>query len=253
MKVRIIKKIIPWGHGETNAFCFLPESKKSSLAIFSHGYTSHKGAILPWASKLSQIGIPTIVFDLPGHYLGTFGEVVEFEDFAQTAHQIFFNSFESFKQDLNYLSKFKIIIGGHSLGALLALKAIDSFKGHEIICICVGHGLSQIGEPIVFDSPFFKDTMHIREQLVSPALNPKNIFPWIQKEQHQLSLNNQKIVLVWGRDDLVISEKNVLNLKAYLEKHNNSVHLEVATRLPHNAPDLASSLIKKLVKEQGFA
>lgn len=253
MKVKIIKKIIPWGYGETNAFCFLPENKKSTLAIFSHGYTSHKGAILPWALKLSQIGIPTIIFDLPGHYLGTFNEVRSFQDFTQKVHQIFFNCFKSFKEDLNFSQNIKIILGGHSLGALLALKAVDTFKEYETLSICVGHGLSQSGESVIFDSPFFKETMHIREQLVSPALNPSNIFPWIQKQQMELSLTNQNVILIWGKDDLIISEKSVLSLKNLLEEKNNSVFLEIANRLPHNAPELASSLIKKLVREKGFA
>jgi hypothetical protein len=253
VKVKIIKKIIDWGSGETNAFCFLPENKISTVAILTHGYTSHKGAVLPWALKLAQIGIPSIIFDLPGHYLGSFGEVLKFEDFSQKSHKIFFHSLESFRDDLNFSSKFKIVLGGHSLGSLLALKAIDSFKDHEILCICVGHGLTQPGESMVFDSPFFKETMHIREQLISPVISPSYMFPWIQKEQQHLSLSNQKIILIWGRDDLVISEKSVLNLKEQLEKGNNSVFLEIANRLPHNNPELASSLIRKLVKEHGFA
>jgi pimeloyl-ACP methyl ester carboxylesterase len=253
VKVKIIKKSIPWGHGQTNSFCFLPENKSSSVAIFSHGYTSHKGALLPWAVKLSQIGIATILFDLPGHYLGTFSEVLNFEDFSTNAHHIFNRALDSYIEELNFKEEFKVILGGHSLGSLLALKAASSFNKHQMLLLCVGHGLSQIGEPMVFDSQFFRDTMHIREQLVSPALSPSNVFPWIQKEQQILSLKHQKIILVSGKDDLVVSEKSIMDLKNHLEEKNNLVFLEMANRLPHNAPELASSLIKKLVKEHDFA
>lgn len=253
MKVKIIKKSIPWGNGETNSFCFLPEQMGSSVAIFSHGYTSHKGALLPWAVKLSQIGIATILFDLPGHYLGTFSEVQNLEDFSKNAHLLFNHALDSFREELNFKQEFKVILGGHSLGALLSLKAANTFNQHKTLLLCVGHGFSQPGEPIVFDSPFFKDTMHFREQLVSPALSPSNIFPWIQHEQQMLSLKNQKIILVGGRDDLIVSEKSIINLKNHLEEKGNLVFLEMANRLPHNMPEMASSLIKKLIKEHGFS
>lgn len=253
MKVKIIKKSIPWGHGETNSFCFLPEDKGLSVAIFSHGYTSHKGALLPWAVKLSQIGIATILFDLPGHYLGTFSEVSNFKDFSNNAHNLFYQALNSFIEELDFKQEFKVILGGHSLGSLLALKAADSFNKHKTLLLCVGHGLSHVGEPMVFDSQFFRDTMHFREQLVSPALSPSNVFPWIQQEQQLLSLKHQKIILVSGKDDLVVSEKSVVDLKNHLEGKKNLVFLEMANRLPHNAPELASSLIKKLIKDHDFA
>lgn len=253
MKVQIIKKNITWGHGKTNAFCFLPENKRPTLAIFSHGYTSHKGALLPWAIKLSQMGIATILFDLPGHYLGTFSEVIHFQDFSGDVHKLFYHALNSFYKDLDFKEEFQIILGGHSLGSLLALKVADLFKSYKTLFIIVSHGLSQAGKMTVFDSPFFKETMDIREQLVSPALSPSNIFPWIQKEQQKLSLKHQRIILICGKDDLVVSETSVLNLKSHLEEKNNLVFIEMANRLPHNAPELASSLIKKLVKEHGFA
>jgi predicted esterase len=106
---------------------------------------------------------------------------------------------------------------------------------------------------MVFDSQFFRDTMHFREQLVSPALKPSNVFPWIQQEQQLLSLKHQKIILISGKDDLVVSEKSVVDLKNHLEGKNNLVFLEMANRLSHNAPELASSLIKKLIKDHDFA
>ncbi len=245
--MKIIKKIIPWSHGETNAFCFLPEGKSKSVAIFSHGYTSHKDAILTWAIKLSQAGVVSILFDLPGHYLGTFSEVKKFEDFSNDIHHIFRQSYDAFLKDIDFKTGPNIILGGHSLGALLALKAAPFFNSSLIIC--VAHGLSLPGEMVVWDSPFFKETMEIREQLVSPALKPSNIFPWIQKEQQVLSLENHKIVLIGGKDDLIVSEKRVVDLKNHLEKKNNLVTLEIANKLPHNQPEMAASLIKKIVKE----
>ena len=52
MKVKIIKKIIPWARGETNAFCFLPEHRVHSVAIFPMDTPPIRDAILPWASKI---------------------------------------------------------------------------------------------------------------------------------------------------------------------------------------------------------
>ncbi len=246
--MRILKKIISWSHGETNAFCFLPEKKGEFVAIFSHGYTSHKDALLPWAIKLSKAGIPTILFDLPGHYLGTFSEVMEFKDFSKDIHNIFSQSANAFSKELGNSSNF--ILGGHSLGALLALKAASSLNSKLIVC--VAHGMSQPGETLVWDSPFFKETLEIREQLVSPALRPSNMFPWIQQEQQKLIIKDQTILLISGKDDAIVSEKRVMDLKEHLEKMNNNVILEIANKLPHNHPEMASTIIKKVIKDLGF-
>ncbi|MBL7665247.1 MAG: alpha/beta hydrolase, partial [Bacteriovoracaceae bacterium] len=47
------------------------QNNKPFRAIFTHGYTASKSDQLTWATRLAEAGIPTIIFDLPGHYLSS--------------------------------------------------------------------------------------------------------------------------------------------------------------------------------------
>ena len=80
---------------KSNALLFLPDPSrpiKEGLAVFCHGYTAHKGDLLTWASRLSEEGLTTLIFDIPGHYLGSYNEVESFEEFKNFAGILSFNS-----------------------------------------------------------------------------------------------------------------------------------------------------------------
>ena len=93
MTVKIVKKILNNDYFTFNAMALLPSqdaNEPSSIdtwAIFTHGYTASKRDCLPWAQRLAEAGIPAVIFDLPGHYLGSFHECESFEDFKEHAHE----------------------------------------------------------------------------------------------------------------------------------------------------------------------
>ena len=81
--MKIIKTKLNYLNQETNALIFLPEigvddisEVKSTFAVFTHGYTADKSSIINWPIRLAEAGVSSILFDLPGHYLGTFSEVL---------------------------------------------------------------------------------------------------------------------------------------------------------------------------------
>lgn len=249
-----------------NAFVFLPDASgdvKRSLGIITHGYTSHKASILNWPTRLAEEGMASIIFDLPGHYLGSFNEVHDFEEFKVHSHEIFPVAFEKLREVFlknfplyeHYLDEdeLKISFIGHSLGALLSLKALEleAFKNYNKMAISVGLGLAPKGVVHIFDTPLYKSTLHIREQLVSPAICPNNIFPWIKEEKKQLNVSGQRIHLLSGEDDVVVGKSGAEDLKTYLDK-NNTVTCEKPKRLPHHHPDLAAGHIKKILKSEGL-
>src|SRR5690606_26545950 len=108
----------------THALLVNAHTKHSRIALLCHGYTSHKGSILTWASRLAEEGMSTIIFDVPGHYLGNFSEVESFDDFKNYAHELFAEAFELGQAELSHTID-GVVLGGHSLGALLALKAMQ--------------------------------------------------------------------------------------------------------------------------------
>ena len=67
----------------------------------------------------------------------------------------------------------------------------------------------------LFDTPFYKATMKVREQLVSKALSPTNIFTWIKEQKENLNLSNQYIHLISGEDDLVVGDRGVERFAEY--------------------------------------
>ena len=86
--MKVLKSTIKYLDQETNVFCFVLEEIKL-LAVFCLGYTADKSSILNWATRLAEVGCAVAIFDLPGHYLGNFSEVWDFEYFKNNAHKLF--------------------------------------------------------------------------------------------------------------------------------------------------------------------
>jgi hypothetical protein len=240
------------------------QTHATTFAIFSHGYTADKSSIINWSIRLAEVGVCGALFDLPGHYLGNFSEVVSFDDFKNHAHELFLGAFNGLKQkyieiyplnEPTLLSPdFELVLGGHSLGAMLALKAIklDEFKNLKKRAIGVGIGMAPKKVVHLFDTPFYKSTLLVREQLVSPELKSDNVFPWIKKEKEDISLTNHKIHLINGVDDLVVGEDGMERFQEVLLKLGNYVTCEKPNKLPHHEPALAAGHIKKYFKDAGL-
>lgn len=248
---------------ETNVFYFLPDIDQTfpkTMVILTHGYTADKSSILNWALRLCEVGVPVALFDLPGHYLGNFSEVDDFTDFTDHAHELFAQAFKELKK--HYLESFplnehdldehelKVVLGGHSLGSLLSLKALKSeaFSKYQRLSIVVGLGMAPKDVVHLFDTPFYKSTLKIREQLVSPALKPDNIFPWIKKEKEEIEIHGERIHFITGVDDLVVGNDGMERLAERFLQMNNTVTMEKPSKLPHHEPELAASHVKKFLK-----
>ena len=268
MGVSLKRKILECKSWRTNALLFLPDPAnpiKQGLAIFCHGYTAHKGDLLTWASRLSEEGLPTLIFDIPGHYMGSFNEVESFEEFSSFSPLLFEEAYKALFQEFKELyplyehyldpTSLKLVLGGHSLGGLLALLAskLPLFQGitnKTLIGVGLGMGL-QKGEH-VFQSSFFKSTINLRGQLVSKALAPDIVFPWIKNQKDLIELENQKIHLIVGEDDIVVPKDGPQRMKERLESQGNKVVITKPKRLSHHQPELAASYIKKVLKEEGL-
>jgi predicted esterase len=233
---------------------FLPESEIKAIALLTHGYTSHKGSILSWANKLSENNVACLLFDQPGHYLGSFNEVNEFSDFTQHAHELFdlahHQLIEQVKQKTNEVVP-KLILAGHSLGALTSLKAreLAFCDQYECLNIAVGFGLNPSHDTHLFDTEFYQKTLEMRNQLVSPAINKDNMFKWIKQQKESLTVTNAKIHLISGEDDLVVGKNGVECLKDKLESLGNDVLIEKPKKLPHHLPENAASFVNAVVKK----
>lgn len=262
--MKIIKSYLPYADQKTNVMNFLPDVEGpilSTFAILTHGYTSDKSSIINWAIRLSEMGVSCALFDIPGHYQGNYSEVADFEFFKLHAHELFAEAFkglakvflEEFPLNEHSISttELKIALCGHSLGGLLALKAsvLPEFAGYEKRLIGVGLGMAPKDVVHLFDTPFYKSTLNVREQLVSPALNPDNVFPWIKEEKHKLDIEDQDIHLISGDDDLVIGKDGMERFQEYLVQKNNRVTIERPSKLPHHEPQLAAAHVKKYLKK----
>lgn len=259
------------GHGmKGNAFLFLPPINKEvipAMAFFAHGYTSHKGSLLNWGSRLADLGVPTVLFDLPGHYLGSFHCVPSFEVFRDHAHELFFDAFgklkrvflENFPLDEHKVheDELTLILGGHSLGALLALKALElpslmAYKKKLGIAVGLGMSISSGDKTHLFETDFYKKTLNIRQQLVDQHLHPNNVFPWIKKEKEDFNIQGKTILLLTGQDDVVAPQNNVQEFGDRLKQLNNQVTIKVSKRLPHHQPEMAASPISEYLHSQGI-
>jgi alpha-beta hydrolase superfamily lysophospholipase len=257
---------LPWPEGgSTHALGFIPEASvelKSTLALITHGYTSHKGSVLNWAVRLAEEGVSCLLFDLPGHYLGGFCDVHNIDAFKTHAHELFASGHTQLLSllkdqrplDDHLYEEAKLVFCGHSLGGLLALKALelDTFKAFSKQAIAVGLGLPPRGQTHLFSSNFYKSTLHIRGQLVSKALDPEVVFPWISSEKEQLVIKGQRIHFITGQDDLVVADDGTERLVDQLIRLGNEVTLERPTKLPHHQPELAAGHVKKFFKKSGL-
>lgn len=262
MTVKIVKKILNNNYFTFNAMALLPSqdanepSTIDTWAIFTHGYTASKRDCLPWAQRLAEAGIPAVIFDLPGHYLGSFHECESFEDFKEHAHECFINGFLHLKESLlmEGLSTDckRVILGGHSLGAMLSLKALELefFDDYERICIGVGLGISQHKNTHLFESSFYEKTLNIRRQLVSPALDSDNVFPWIKDEKLAVEVKDQRIHLICGQDDVVVGAGGQEALEFNLKSLGNEVTSHEPRKLPHHEPTMAATHIYSFMKKE---
>ncbi|WP_417335627.1 alpha/beta hydrolase [Halobacteriovorax marinus] len=262
MSIKIIKTKISYLDQNLNALIFLPEANSSNtkaIGAFTHGYTSHKASILSWSTRLAEEGIANILFDQPGHYLGTFSEVNTLEEYQQHAPHLFniarnelIKSYE-LEFDTELEENVKTILGGHSLGALLSLCALETgdFDDIETLSLCVGLGLPPKGVTHIFDTPFYKSTLNIRRQLVSAAISPDVIFPWIKEKKENLQISSRRIHFITGADDVVVG-KDGTQLMVDSLNSNNEVSYDRPTKLPHHTPELAAPHIKKFLKDEGI-
>lgn len=256
MNVTIKKLQLTWEGrllSPTHGLLLLPEQCNGRLALLCHGYTSHKGSILTWASRLADEGMPAIIFDVPGHYLGNFSEVESFADFKAYAHELFAEAFEQASEHIDGTIN-SVVLGGHSLGALLAIKALSlpTFAALEKISVGVGLGMAPEHVVHIFDTPFYKSTLKLREQLVSPELKPDNVFPWIKDEKDNLVVTRERIHLITGEDDMVVGENGMERFAQHLESQGNTVSMEKPKKLAHHVPENAAPHVKKFLKDEGW-
>lgn len=265
MSIRLSKFTLEWENSAVHGLVFLPSNEvpiRPVLAAFTHGFTSHKGSLLNWNTRLAEEGVASVLFDLPGHYLGSYCEANDFENFKANAPKLFRRALEQavkavrleFPLDEHHFVNPKVIIGGHSLGAMLSLMALDeiAIKYKNIEAICVGLGLPEEGKTHLFNTPFYKSTLALRAQLVSPALHPDVVFPWIKSAKENIKINNKKIHFITGMDDLVVAKDGTERFMKILEEQNNEVSIERPTKLPHHQPELAAGHIKKYFKQCGL-
>lgn len=251
---------LPWF--QVNALAFIPSTEgasiKSEWAIFTHGYTSHKGDCLNWATRLVESGVPCLIFDQPGHYLGSFNEVSSFEDFTAHAHELFEEAYTRLTalmdQQLGaggYPTNSAIILGGHSLGAFTSIKALDLpvFANIPSISVAVGIGIGQQQATHLFETAFYEKTLSVRRQLVSPNLDSKTIFKWLKEAKENLDISGKRVHMITGEDDIVVGNLGMDAFLKVLESHGNVVTFDKPKRLAHHEPGLATAHIYSFLKK----
>ena len=254
MNLTIDKIVLNIGSTLVNALYFKPDNDKAkSVATFTHGFTSSKFSILTWAQRMADEGIPTIIFDQPGHFLGSFHDVDNFEVFKDHAPKLFNEAMKVHEKHIPNLEQRKLIFGGHSMGALTSLMHLErnNYK-QETKCICVGFGFPPSGVTHIFQTPLFKATINMRRQLVSEHLNPDIVFPWIKERKEELQISGKSIHLITGEDDVVVGKDGSELLMESLQQLGNTVTIDKPKKLSHHQPDLAAPHIKKYLKKNGF-
>ncbi len=259
-KVVCTELSLPWF--EVNAMAFLPSLEngppKSEWAIFTHGYTSHKGDCLNWATRLVQSGVPCLIFDQPGHYLGSFHEVKSLEDFKAHVHELFGEGLlrlEALMESHFGFGHFpackSIILGGHSLGAFTSIRALElpAFKDLQRVAVGIGVGIGQSQATHIFETAFYEKTLSIRRQLVSPELDAKQVFSWLKHEKETMTVSGQRIHLITGEDDVVVGNGGMEAFLKVLEENGNSVTWIRPKRLPHHEPGGATPHLYAFLKD----
>jgi predicted esterase len=256
MNTKVEKTLLIHSHFQVHALVFLPPTinPKNAWAVFTHGYTADKGDVLNWATRLAEAHIPSLIFDLPGHYLGSFEEAPSFDLFTAHAHELFklgFDQLDIFIERHHGKSRAeKLILGGHSLGALLAIKSLSLFSDQSKLAIGVGIGNPQHVTTHLFDTIFYQKTLNIRRQLVSPTLDSDLMFPWIRSERNNLTVTNERIHLITGIDDAVVGAGGMKAYGDHLISQGASVTMEEPSKLPHHEPGLAASHLFSFLKRE---
>jgi hypothetical protein len=258
-KVVCTELSLPWF--QVNALAFLPSADSNirpEWGLFTHGYTSHKGDCLNWATRLVEYGVPCLIFDQPGHYLGSFHEVSSLDDFKAHAHELFAEAYlrlqglmESHLGAGSFPSAKAVILGGHSLGAFTAIRALElaAFKNLQRVGVGIGIGIGQRQATHLFETAFYEKTLSIRRQLVSPPLDSRAVFSWLKHEKETMTLSGQRIHLITGEDDVVVGHGGLEAFVSVLEENGNSVTWEKPKRLPHHEPGSASPHLFAFLKE----
>lgn len=247
--MKILKKTLAYRDQQTHALIFIPEGEIKHWSLMTHGYTSHKGSILNWASRLADMKHAVVLFDLPGHYLGNFSEVTDLHHFIHHGHELFLGAYQLLHHELSQRPE-HIFTLGHSLGALFAIKALNIDELAKATNISVGLGLLPEGDTHFFLTPLFRKTLIVRSQIVSPALNPEDVFAMIQKEKKLLDVTKKRIHLIAGEDDVVVKGKvGIDNMKTLLENRDNQVTSIVYPRLPHHLPEMATGHLYSFIRD----
>lgn len=258
-KVICLELSLPWF--TVNALAFIPSTEKNAIksewALFSHGYTSHKGDCLNWATRLVESGVPCMIFDQPGHYLGSFHEVNSFEDFKDHAHELFVEAYNRLQGLLDqhlgmgqFPANTSVILGGHSLGAFTSIKALElpGFAKINRLAIAVGIGIGQRQATHLFETAFYEKTLSIRRQLVSPNLDSKVVFSWLKSAKENLVMSGERVHMITGEDDIVVGNLGMEAFLEVLEKQGNVVTWEKPKKLPHHEPGAATAHIYSFLK-----
>ncbi|MBY0516802.1 MAG: alpha/beta fold hydrolase [Bacteriovoracaceae bacterium] len=254
MNIKVTKTLLTLPWCETQALAFIPsEIKHSARVIYSHGYTASKADCLPWAIRAADSGVPAIIFDWPGHFLGGMNDVENFLDFKLHAHELFAVAFERLNTLIGESTlPDQVVLGGHSLGALMAIKAMSlpQFSTCKRLGVGVGIGLNNKVETHLFDTQFYQKTLSIRRQLVSPALDSDHVFPWIREEKTQLQISGERIHLIVGEDDMVVGAGGMDSMAKVLEEHGNQVTTYAPKKLAHHEPTLAAPHLHAFLKQE---
>jgi hypothetical protein len=257
MSVKIEKLKLKHKSFAVNALALLPSNDEkeapisSTWAVFTHGYTASKTDVLPWAVRCSEGGVPSIIFDLPGHYLGSYNEVNNFEEFKNHASELFYVAFSELKKLMSSECE-RVILSGQSLGALLSGWALDdsNFGELERMSIGVGLGLNPNTDKIhIFESNFYQKALNIRRQLVSDALDSDVVFAWIKDEKEKIKTYGHRIHLITGEDDVVVGKGGMAALAETLERNGCEVTMDEPKKLPHHQPELAAAHVFSFIRK----
>lgn len=254
MNVQLIKTTISNKYFTFNAMIFLPPMQRNhspAWALLTHGYTSSKTDCVSWAQRLSEASIACCIFDLPGHHLGSYNKLNSFEEFKLHSHECFSDAYELLQSHVKEPCE-QLILAGHSLGALLAIKALslNTFSLLPKLAIGVGVGIGQHKTAHLFETSFYEKTLNIRRQLVDEHIDSQFVFPWIKEEKENINITNQRVHLITGLDDVVVGEKGAEVFRQKLEKSGNSLSLSEPKKLPHHEPSMATSHIYNFLKKE---